>query len=308
MKGTMHHLTRIFLLPALLCLGLSALSHAAEQLKPFILASTQQGSMQEVKQATIKKLKDAGFTVAGSYSPYTNATIIVVTNDKLKNNAVKSQFGGFGAAQRVSLTRDNDAIQVGFTNPTYMANVYRMQDDLNDVTQQLEKALGKQTIYGSEEGLSKEDLREYHYKFLMPYFTDTLDLAEYPDQATALKKVNEIFSSSKTGVNKVYQIDLPGKKETVIGVHMTGSFGNDCSGDHYIMSRIDFKKIKSTGHLPYEFLISNGKVIALPAEFRIAINFPDLSMMGSNSFASIMCAPNNIEDALTGAAGGELED
>jgi hypothetical protein len=45
-------------------------------------------------------------------------------------------------------------------------------------------------------------------------------------------------------------------------------------------------------------------VYTLPAEFRIAISFPDLSMMGSNSFASIMCAPNAIKTALTKASGG----
>ena len=46
---------------------------------------------------------------------------------------------------------------------------------------------------------------------------------------------------------------------------------------------------------------------ALPAEFRIAINFPDLSMMGDNSFMSIMCAPEAIEAALTSVVGGELD-
>ena len=71
------------------------------------------------------------------------------------------------------------------------------------------------------------------------------------------------------------------------------------------LSKIDFKKIKSTGHLPYEIMISKGKVYALPAEFRIALSFPDLSMMGSNSFASIMCAPSAIQEALTVGVGGE---
>ena len=74
------------------------------------------------------------------------------------------------------------------------------------------------------------------------------------------------------------------------------------------MERIDFKPLKSSGHLPYEMVVSGGKVYALPAEFRIAINFPDLSMIGSNRFASIMCAPGSIEEALTLAAGGQLSN
>jgi hypothetical protein len=74
------------------------------------------------------------------------------------------------------------------------------------------------------------------------------------------------------------------------------------------MSRIDFKDTRSTGHLPYEIVISGNKVYALPAEFRIAISFPDLSMIGSNSFASIMCAPNAIQEALTYGSGGKIAD
>ena len=50
--------------------------------------------------------------------------------------------------------------------------------------------------------------------------------------------------------------------------------------------------------MPYEILVSGKKVFALFARFRIAINFPDLSMMGDHSFFSIMCAPGEIEDAL----------
>ena len=63
---------------------------------------------------------------------------------------------------------------------------------------------------------------------------------------------------------------------------------------------------KRNGELPK--IIVGKKAFALPAEFRIAISFPDLSMMGSNSFASIMCAPSAIESALTLAAGGSLEE
>jgi len=65
------------------------------------------------------------------------------------------------------------------------------------------------------------------------------------------------------------------------------------------MDYIDFGDIKSTAHLPYEILVSGNKVYHLYAKFRIAISFPDLSMMGSNSFMSIMSAPAAIKDALT---------
>ncbi len=68
--------------------------------------------------------------------------------------------------------------------------------------------------------------------------------------------------------------------------------------DRFIMSEIDFRDIKSTAHLPYEILVSGNKVYALYARFRIAIDFPDLAMVGANSFVNIMKTPDAIESAL----------
>jgi hypothetical protein len=104
----------------------------------------------------------------------------------------------------------------------------------------------------------------------------------------------------------VYRIDLPGKDETVFGVALTDS---GCSGDEYIMSRVDKEPIRSTAHLPYEILVSDGDVYALYARFRIAISYPHLPMIQSKTgatFFNIMCAPNAIEEALIKASGGEV--
>ncbi|MCK5663231.1 MAG: hypothetical protein KAI17_07080, partial [Thiotrichaceae bacterium] len=96
------------------------------------------------------------------------------------------------------------------------------------------------------------------------------------------------------------QLDIPGKKQTVIGVAMTEGMSDDTT----IMTEVDFKDIRSTAHLPYEMLVhEDGKVYALHGKFRIALNFPDLSMMGKNSFMGIMASPDAIKKALSQAAG-----
>jgi hypothetical protein len=41
----------------------------------------------------------------------------------------------------------------------------------------------------------------------------------------------------------------------------------------------------------------------LHAKFRIAVNFPDLSMMGAHSFMNIRCAPDSIEEAVKKVVG-----
>jgi len=277
------------------------------RLKTYILAEKKAGDVATITTATKAKLTKAGFEVVGEYSPYATATILIVTNDALKANAVNSEFGAFGAAQRVTITKVASEVQVAFTNPTYMSHAYRMKSDLADVTAKLKSALGDLGEYGPDEGVTAKELRDYQYKWLMPYFDDRNELADFGNQQIAIEKVEAALTKNATGVSKVYRIDLPGKEETVIGVSMAGPDNVDCSGDKYIMDKIDFKKVKSTGHLPYEVVISKGKVYALLAEFRIAISFPDLSMMGSNSFASIMCAPIAIQEALTVGVGGKYD-
>ena len=280
---------------------------ADAKLKTFILAEQKAGDVASVAAATKAKLTKAGFDVVGEYSPYSTATVLIVTNNALKANAADSDFGAFGAAQRVTVTKADNKVQVAFTNPTYMSHVYRMKSDLSSVTAKLKSVLGDNGEYGPDEGVTANDLRSYQYKWLMPYFNDRLELADYGNQQIAIAKVEAAMAkNNKAGVKKVYRVDIPGKDETIIGVSMAGPDNLDCSGDKYIMNKIDFKKLKSTGHLPYEVVISKGSVYALPAEFRIAISFPDLSMMGSNSFASIMCAPSAIHEALTVGSGGEF--
>jgi hypothetical protein len=291
-------------------------AQAADRLKPFHLASTTDGSMAEVATQVKQKLADAGFTVVGSYAPYTDATfpngqvvsaqVIGITSPALKQAASQTEFGGYAAVQRVTVTevkrQGATQIQVAYTDPTYMANAYRLKSDLAGVTAALEKALGSQRTYGSEKGLTAKRLRKYHYKFLMPYFTDPDLLATYESHAQAVSETRAGLMAHKGGTSLVYQVDLPGGRATLFGAALSGPSDNECSGDRHIMSRIDFGPIKSTGHLPYGMLVVDNKVYALAAKFRIAINFPDLSMMGSNSFLSIMCAPGSIKKALKAAA------
>jgi flavodoxin len=297
------------ILAAMLSIMLLGTAQADEKLKPFILAGTQSGDVASVAKTVEDKLKSAGFEVLGEYSPYAGTTIIGVTDDALKEGAGKTDFGVFGAAMRVSVTKGKDnKIQVAYTNPAYLAAAYRMNADLSGTAAKLKQALGAQQAYGSAKGLKAADLEDYHYKWLMPYFTDRLELAKYNSYDQAVKGVEAALASGKSGVLKVYRVDIPGKEASLFAVSITDKVRDECAGDAYIMERIDFKDIKSSSHLAYEIVVKGNKAYALPAEFRIAISFPDLSMMGSNSFASIMCAPSAIEASLTRAAGGTVSE
>ena len=299
------------MMAALALIAVAAAAQAdSEKMKPFVLAYKTKGEVSAVENEVKQKLTTAGFQIAGEYSPYKDAMVIAITNEALKKNAAQSDFGGYGAAQRVSVTKNGADIEVSYTNPTYMASAYRMKGDLADVTKQLQTALGDQQEFGSEKGLNDRKLRKYHYMFGMEYFDD-LDahrLASHKSYDDAVKVVEANLAKGLGGVTKVYRIDIPGKQETVFGVGMKKPQGGDkYMSDEYIMSVIDFKSPKSTAHLPYEILVSGKDVYSLYARFRIAVDFPDLSMMGDNSFMNIVESPEAIKKALTRTAGGQVK-
>ncbi|MFA6014337.1 MAG: hypothetical protein WC742_04655 [Gallionellaceae bacterium] len=285
------------LLSALLMFVSFGVQAADVLLKPFVLASKSVGSIAEKSSQVKAALSAAGFLIVGEYAPYSGANIIIVTSDELKRNAAASEFGGYGAVQRVSLTQAGNAVQVSYTNPVYLANAYRMQSDLSVVATSLARALGRVEEFGAQ-GLTAKQIRKYHYTFGMEYFDDPSILAEYGSYEEAVQAVDAKLAANKNGIAKVYRVDVPGKKESVFGVSMKGAGDNKAMDDRFIMSEIDFREVKSTAHLPYEVLVSGNKVYALYARFRIAMSFPDLSMMGKNSFMNIMDSPEAIRKAL----------
>ena len=291
-----------------LMLGISGAALAQDALlKPFVLGSKGPGEVAQAVEAAKAKLTQNGFTIAGSYSPYPNATVIAVTNDEMRSTAAKSEHGGFGAAQRVSVTKVGNEVQVAYTNPVYMAHAYRMAGDLKDTAAKLQAALGKVEEYGAR-GLTAEKLRKYHYTFGMEYFDEPNEFVKYASYEEAVKAVEAGLAAGKQGVTTVYRVDVAGKKETLFGVAMKGEGeAGKFMDDRYIMSEIDFRDVKSTAHLPYDLLVSDNKVYAQYARFRIAISFPDLSMMGANSFMNIMKSPEAIREALSLTVGGKKD-
>jgi len=280
-----------------------------EKMKPFILGSTGAGTVADTVAEVKKSLIGNGFIVAGEYSPYEAAHVIIVTNNVLKKVAASHARAGYAAGQRVTVTKVGDQVQVAYTNPAYMAAAYHIPRDVSAVTASLKAALGAVKEYGSKKGLSAEKLKKYHYTFGMEYFDEPYSLATYDSHRQAVAAVEKGLAAKEGGATKVYRIDIPGTRQTVFGVAMSSAkTNNKFMDDGFIMTEIDFKDLRSTGHLPYEILVSGDEVEALHARFRIALNFPDLSMMGANSFMNIMPTPDAIQDSLTKAAGGELEE
>lgn len=302
-----HTVMRKIVMAALLGLVCALPARADEvRLKPFILGYTPAGGMEQVVTAVETALKAQGFEVAGSYSPYAEATVVVVTSPELKAAAARTKHGGFGAGERVAVTNVKGKLQVSYLNPAYVGAAYGL-GKLDDVSAKLKAALGAVQEFGSEKGLTAEELTPgtYHYSVGMPYFGQLDDLARYPDYQTAVAAVEKGLAAGKGGTKKVYRIDLPGKNVSVFGVAIVTGDGigkGDKDTDKEIMDIIDYRDLRSTAFLPYELMVEGKDVVALRARFRIAVNFPDTPMWGAHGFTKIMSAPPGIKTALTAVA------
>lgn len=292
------------------CLWMSTYA-AAESLKPFILGDTPPGDLKQVSDAVKLKVTAAGFEIVGSYSPFANAVVICVTNNDLKMTAAKAPNGGFGVAQRISVTDVKGKIQVAYVNPAYLGTAYGM-GKLESVSSKLKTALGAVKVFGSENGIPEEKLGPgmYRYAMFMPYFKDVDVFKEHPDYKTAVEAVEKNLAAGVGGTKKVYRIDLPGKQISVFGVAIPKGDGIDKGNkdtDKEIIDIVDFGELKHTAYLPYELMVDGNRVIALRARYRIALNFPDTSMAGAHGFTKIMTAPWGIQVALEAVAGFKRE-
>ena len=280
---------------ALVGLAAPAPASAQEKLRPFVLASETAGTLAAKIAEVTAALGRVGFELAGQYAPYEGAHVIVVTDDELRRTAAKTKNVGFGAGQRVSVTQVGDKVQVAYANPPYWAAAFRMEGRLAGIADKLKTALGGMRPFGSEDGITEAELRDYHYMIFMPYFDDEDTIGRASTYQEMIARVEQRLASRRGGVAKVYRIDIPGKEETVFGV----SQASGISADKDKMGHIDVASPKHTAHLPYEFIVSGNRAYALNGKFRIAISFPDLTM---GTFIRINDVPSAIRDALSAVA------
>jgi hypothetical protein len=289
-------------IPLIVLLFLGSTSSMADTLyQPFVLASVNETGLQEQTAATIKALEKAGFTVAGQYAPLEKARVIVVTNANLMSIAALSEKGGYGAGQRVSITERNDKTEVAFINPLYIQHAYRMGGDMQSVYEHLSEVLGNTERYGAEKKMTAKKLAKYHYKPLMPYFDDPYELGSFDSHEAAIAAVEEGLAAEGDPLSQIYRIDIPGKQQTVFGVGMKATSNAEEEIDideKHQLSIVDFEGYSKVAYFPYEILVNGSEVEALPMKFRMAVHFPDLSMMGEHGFTKLMSSPGATRDAL----------
>ncbi len=275
--------------------------------KPFIVASAGSGTLAEQTEATVDALEDADFEVVGQYSPVAGTNIVVVTSDALKQIASVSDRGGYAAGQRVAISEAGDNVEVSFMNPIYIQYGYRLKGDMQPIHDALVESLGQTDACGAAgKKMTAKKLGKYHYMMGMQHFDDPSKLGSFDSYEAAIAAVESGLAIEGDAFTQVYRIDIPGKQQTVFGVGMKKTNEDDADLDsEFQMSVVDFEGCKKRAYFPYEVLVDGNKVEALHMRFRMALHFPNLSMMGEHGFTKLISAPGVIEKGLEKMVGAK---
>ncbi len=271
----------------------------AQTLSPYVLVGESDADLTTAEQKVTSALQEKGFEVIGSYNAEGNQTlkVIVYTRQDLKDITIQvKDRGALAAALKVGLKSDGPGTKISYLNPEYLFQAYLMDEydkhasGLAKVAEDVKSALSP---LGTENkgfggGMTAEELREYHYKIMMPYFTDPVELEEFSSFEAGVKMIEKNLKAKKGETLWVYSLKFPDKQVAVYGVGLM----NEEEGEK------DFLPIIGEDHLaamPYEIIVQGKTATMLHGSYRIALHWPELTM---GTFTKIMSTPGDVKKVM----------
>ncbi|WP_282136835.1 hypothetical protein [Seonamhaeicola maritimus] len=276
-----------------------SLNVLAQELNPYIKITESKESIQELSDKIISTLKDNSFTVLGDYNPSNKSSLKVIafTRNDLSNNAVKVlDRGALAAILKVGLVKKDNKVTISYTNPDYILRAY-LGDNYNTYSDSFKKistdlkrtfsTIGSDFVpFGG--GIKEDKLKKYHYKIMMPYFSDPVELNEFSSFEEGLKTIEHALTSEKGNTKMVYKLVYNNAKVAVFGVGLL----NKEDGESHFLPKIGEDHVAA---LPYEIILQDNIVTMLHGKYRLALHWPELTM---GTFMKIMSTPGDIEDTL----------
>lgn len=271
----------------------------SQELSPYIKVGESSNSIQQVSQSIIQALKDNSFTVLGTYNPAEKSSlgVIAFTRNDLKNTVIKvADRGALAAIMKIGLVKNGQNIVISYTNPDYLLRAYlplnynTYKGTFDKFSKDLKNALSTIgddfTPFGGT--VEADKLSKYHYKIMMPYFTDPIELAEFNSFDEGLAVIEKNLKAKKGNTQEVYRLIYGNEKVAVFGIGLR----NKEEGESHFLPIIGEEHAAA---LPYEIILQDNRVTMLHGKYRIALHWPDLTM---GTFMKIMSTPGDIEDAL----------
>ena len=274
------------------------LTMAQQTYAPFFKTSDQEKEIGELGIEIIAGLEAANFTIAGKYNPMQSEDFLVIcfTRDDLQKASLSfNDRGALASVLKIGLRKTESGVSVSLQNPMYMFYAYFRDDISNqmdvlmgidsDAKRVLSNSYGSLSPFGG--ALTAEKLANYHYRVMMPYFNDPIELETYTSFEEGLAQIQGKLVTS-TKVKLVYKQVYTEQEVAVFGL----AFTDVEEGEPMYLPIIGESHLSA---LPYEIILQGKEVIMLHGKYRIALYWPELTM---RTFMKIMSTPNDIEDAF----------
>jgi len=230
------------------------------------IAAYLRADLMDVKTAS-EKLKHAGFEILATEALDKKKTLIsiVFTNDDLKAMANKTNRGFMGTLR---LLIDPKNKQISITNPLYLAKAFLQEDFNEEASKKVLTAIVNEFtgVRNSMDKLKFQLLPKYQFMNGMPYFKDMQVVARGDNLVAKLQKNKKV----------VYHFTLA-NGSTVVGVRLS-------KRTQKFPKRIG---TNNAGMLPYPLLIENGEAKILDPKYYLALMYPQLTMEGFMTIATI---------------------
>ena len=270
-----------------------------QNLAPYLKIGETTESMQQASEKITKALQNSSFTILGTYNPSNKSTLkmIAFTRTDLKNTVVKvTDRGALAAVFKVGLVEKNGKVIMSYTNPEYLLRAY-LGDNYNTYKSTFQKVEGDLKNAFSTVGtefkpfggtVKAENLKKYHYKIMMPYFTDAVMLNEFSSFEQGVKTIEANLKAKKGATVLVYKLMYEKENIAVFGIGLQ----DIAKGESHFLPIIGEDNIAA---MPYEIILQGKKATMLAGKYRLAVSWPELSM---GTFMKIVSTPGYIEDTL----------
>jgi len=272
---------------------------SAQSLSPYYYCGSIKGNISSVYDATKSALLSKDFKIIGTYHPEgkSNYKLIAYTRKDLYNYVLKSKNrGGLAAVLRIGLRETNGQVELTMLNPEYIFNAY-LQENIEPMATQLKNISNQAKIAMKKLGgelkpfggsIDIKDLRKYKYMMGMQDFNDPVVLRTFSSFDEGVEIIKNNLQNKVGNTAKVYSLVFPTSKVAVFGIAL-----NDKEhGEAHFLPIIGEKHICA---MPYEIILQGKEASMLHGRYRIALNWPLLSM---KTFTKIMTTPGQIENTL----------
>jgi len=138
--------------------------------------------------------------------------------------------------------------------------------------------------------VNADKLKKYHYKIMMPYFSDPITLNEFSSFDEGLRIIEKNLKAQKGETKQVYKLLFKRNEVAVFGIGLK----SQKDGEAYFLPKIGENHVAA---LPYEIILQGKTATMLHGKYRIALHWPELTM---GTFMKIMSTPGNIKETLEG--------